>query len=75
MPHGMIDPNSLVRGLKKIVYGHLIEWPNLRRTRALLYTHEEERRLAESALRNLPAGFIVPLGCDDPPSDDRATCR
>jgi len=33
----------------------------------MIYTHEEEQRLAESSVRGLPHGFIVPLGADEPP--------
>lgn len=70
--HGMIDPNSLERKrLKKRVYGRICEWPNLRRAHAMIYTHDEERRLAESAVSGLPRGFVVPLGADDPPQASR----
>src|SRR5262249_32164051 len=72
MPHGMIDPNSLARKqLKKYLYGNLIEWRNLRGAHAMLYTHEEEQRLAESTVRGLPRGYVASLGCDDPPEADR----
>jgi glycosyltransferase involved in cell wall biosynthesis len=72
MPHGMLDPHSLGRKrLRKRLYGRLLEWPNLRAARAIIYTHAEEQRLAESSVHGLPVGHIVPLGADDPPSSDR----
>jgi glycosyltransferase involved in cell wall biosynthesis len=72
MPHGMLDPNSLHRKwIKKQLYGRLVEWPQLRAAAAMVYTHEEERRLAEGSVRGLPAGFLVPLGADPPPEQPR----
>jgi glycosyltransferase involved in cell wall biosynthesis len=72
MPHGMLDPNSLSRkGLKKRIYGQLIEWPYLRRAAGMIYTHSEERRLAAESVAQLPEGHVVPLGADDPPSVSR----
>jgi glycosyltransferase involved in cell wall biosynthesis len=72
MPHGMADPHSLARGwLKKKIYGWLFEWPKIRAAQAMIYTHAEERRLAEQAVSGLPAGHIVPLGADDPPNVPR----
>ena len=63
MPHGMFDENSLKRKwLKKQLYGRLVEWPHIRAAAAMVYTHNEERRLAEGSVRGLPTGFIVPLG-------------
>jgi glycosyltransferase involved in cell wall biosynthesis len=68
MPHGMLDPHSLRRKwLKKWLYGHMLEWPNVRAAQAMIYTHAEEKRLAEQAVSSLPPGHIVPLGADDPP--------
>ena len=72
MPHGMLDPFSLERKwLKKLLYGRLIEWPNLRRAKAMIYTHDAERQLAESSIAGLPSGYIVPLGSDEPPQAGR----
>ena len=72
MPHGMLDPYSLERKwLKKQLYGRLIEWPNLRRAKAMIYTHDAERQLAESSIAGLPSGYIVPLGSDEPPQAGR----
>lgn len=72
MPHGMLDPNSLGRKwLKKRLYGAALEWPNLRRAAGMLYTHEEEQRLAEASVRGLPRGWVAPLGSDVPPEAPR----
>jgi glycosyltransferase involved in cell wall biosynthesis len=74
MPHGMLDPSSIGRKWwKKQLYGRAIEWRNLRRAAAMIYTHEEERRLAEAVVSGLPPGNIVPLGADDPPDVPRET--
>jgi glycosyltransferase involved in cell wall biosynthesis len=68
MPHGMLDPHSLRRKwLKKWLFGHLLEWRNMRAARGMIYTHAEEKRLAEQAVSGLPPGHVVPLGADDPP--------
>src|SRR5262249_22116478 len=73
MPHGMLDPHSLKRKwLKKQLYGRFVEWPNLRRARAVVYTTLEERRLAESSVAGLPPAYMVPLGADDPPAAPNA---
>jgi glycosyltransferase involved in cell wall biosynthesis len=72
MPHGMLDPNSLARKpLRKWVYGRLIQWPQFRAAAAMVYTHAEERRLAEQSVARLPPGFVVPLGADEPPPESR----
>jgi len=72
MPHGMLDPFSLRRKwLKKQLYGRACEWPNMRRAAAMIYTHDNERRLAEHAVPRLPRGWIVPLGTDEPPAESR----
>jgi glycosyltransferase involved in cell wall biosynthesis len=73
MPHGMLDPHSLGRKwLKKQLYGRAIEWPNLRAASAMIYTHDDERQLAESAVARLPRGHVVTLGADAPPDAPRA---
>lgn len=69
MPHGMLDPHSVSRkSSKKKLIGRLVQWPQLRRSAGMIYTHDEERQLAESTCDGLPPGFIVPLGADTPPS-------
>ena len=68
--HGMLDPNSLSRkSSKKKLYGRLIEFPRLRRASGMIYTHKEEQALANSSCSGLPAGYVVPLGADEPPSE------
>ena len=68
MPHGMADPHSLrSKWLKKKLYGQMLEWPNVRAARAAIYTHEEEKRLAEQSMAWLPKGHIVLPGVDNPP--------
>ena len=72
MPHGMFDSNSLRRKwLKKQLYGRFVEWREVRAAAAMVYTHAEERRLAEESVPCLPPGFIVPLGADSPPDATR----
>ncbi len=74
--HGMLDPHSVARkGLKKRLYGDMVEWPALRRAAAIVVTHKEEYRLAEQSVKNLPRGYVVALGADNPPSEDRALLR
>lgn len=73
MPHGMLDPHSLARKrYKKMLFGALIEWSHLRGAAGMIYTHAEERRLAESMVTRLSDGHVVPLATDDPPQIERA---
>ncbi len=44
----------------------------MRAAQAMVYTHAEERRLAEEAVAGLPAGRIVPFGADEPPALERS---
>jgi glycosyltransferase involved in cell wall biosynthesis len=37
----------------------------------MVYTHAEEQRLAESAVKGLPRGYVAPLGADCPPDEPR----
>lgn len=68
--HGMIDPNSLSRkSWKKGLYSRLVEFPQLRKATGMIYTHEEELRLAESQCAGLAKGHVIPLAADDPPGD------
>ena len=67
-PHGMLDPHSMGRKpWKKWIYGHLVEWRAIRRAKAVIFTHAEEERLARTTCSDLPQGFVVPLGTEDPP--------
>lgn len=65
-PLGTLDPWSLER--KKRQKQWLLQWPVgqiLRAASGMHYTTAEEMRLAEGAVRGLPAGFVVPVGVDD----------
>jgi glycosyltransferase involved in cell wall biosynthesis len=63
MPHGMLDPYSLsVKALKKSIYLQLFERHNIAGARRMIYTTEEEERLATLAGLRLPPGELIPLG-------------
>jgi glycosyltransferase involved in cell wall biosynthesis len=65
-PHGALDPWSLrrKRWQKRLVMA-VGARAMLRGARAIQYTTDAERRLAEKELPWLPAGAIVPLAVDD----------
>lgn len=72
--HGMLDPWSLgadrAKYLKKRLYWRLIEHRVLRDARAVLFTAEEERRLARAGLRPWQSNdIVVPFGTSSPPGD------
>ena len=70
--HGMMDPNSLARkSWKKNLYSRFVQWPQLRKAAGMIFTHEEEARLAADQCDGLAKGFVVPLAADDPPCEDR----
>ncbi len=72
--HGMLDPYSMGRkSWKKLLYGRIFEFPALRSAAGMIFTHSEEERLARQTCFNLPRGYVVPLGTDDPPFEDRQT--
>jgi glycosyltransferase involved in cell wall biosynthesis len=76
MPHGMLDPYSLsVKRLRKTLYLWLIERRNVMSAQRLVYTTEEEERLAGRGIGSPPQGAVVPLGGDAPwqDSDDLAS--
>ncbi len=76
MPHGMLDPRSLARKwVRKVAYGRLFEFPRARAAAGLIYTTDEERRLAERSVRSLPRGHVVPLGTDQPPGPREELAR
>ncbi|WP_299938736.1 glycosyltransferase [uncultured Pelagimonas sp.] len=67
-PHGMLDPYSVgQKALKKRLYLALIERATLRGAARMLFTAEDERRLAEPVTGPLPSAVIA-LGADAPPS-------
>ena len=37
----------------------------------MIFTHEEEERLAREQCAGLPQGYVIPLAADDPPCEDR----
>lgn len=67
-PHGMLDPYSFdQKRLKKQVYLALFERGTLKGTAKMLFTAEEERRLAAPLTGPLPSS-VVALGADRPPA-------
>jgi glycosyltransferase involved in cell wall biosynthesis len=71
-PHGMLDPHSMGRKpWKKKLYGKLVEFPQLRKAAGLFFTHPEEERLARETCSQLPRGYVVPLGTEEPPAESR----
>lgn len=78
-PHGMLDPHALGRkGLKKSVYGALVEFPLLRQATGMIYTCEHERAVSVDAVPNLPRGFVVANGVTPrsaPPAAEVAAFR
>jgi glycosyltransferase involved in cell wall biosynthesis len=73
MPHGMLDPYSLsVKRWRKKLYLWAIECKNLRSAGRIIYTTEEEVRLAASQFCSLPQGVVIPLGGDAPVEDAEA---
>lgn len=74
MPHGYLDPYSLaVKRYRKLAYRWAIEGRTLRGARRIIYTADEEQRLATSAVKNLPRGVVVPLGGDAPLDNTKLT--
>lgn len=67
-PHGMLDPWSMAqKHLKKRIYLALIEARTIRGAARMLYTAEDERRLAEPITGPGPSAVIA-LGADRPPA-------
>ena len=75
MPHGMLDPyfqrasGRKLKAIRNYVYWKLIESKLLNRADGILFTCEEERRLAREPFRPYrPKGeHVVGLGSDQPP--------
>jgi glycosyltransferase involved in cell wall biosynthesis len=77
-PHGMLDPwfrlRYPLRHAKKLLYWHLAERRVLADARAVLFTCEEERRLARATFPQYQAAeAIVCLGTATPPTDAEAS--
>lgn len=73
-PHGMLDPwfrrRYPLKHLKKAIYWRLVEYRVLRDSRLVVFTCEEERRLARESFR--PYGFregVANLGVAIPSGD------
>jgi glycosyltransferase involved in cell wall biosynthesis len=67
MPHGMLDPYSLkVKRWRKALYLWAVERTNILAAQRLIYTTEEEARLAATRDLPLPKGVVIPLGGDAP---------
>ena len=76
-PHGMLDPwfnrTYPLKRLKKQLYWWLAEAHVLRHAAAVLFTCEEERRLARTAFRPWNCReVVVNYGCATPPPADAA---
>ncbi|PRY81489.1 glycosyltransferase involved in cell wall biosynthesis [Marivita geojedonensis] len=66
-PHGMLDPYSIgQKPWKKRLYLAVIEGRTIRGASQLLFTAEEERRLA-NPITGETSSAIIPLGADAPP--------
>jgi glycosyltransferase involved in cell wall biosynthesis len=73
MPHGMLDPYSLsVKRWRKALYLWAVERKNIRSAQRLIYTTDEEARLAANAISPLPNGVVIPLGGDAPAGNSLA---
>jgi glycosyltransferase involved in cell wall biosynthesis len=73
-PHGMLDPwfkaNYPLKHLKKYLYWHWADYRLLRDARAVLFTCEEERRLArQSFLAYRAREVVVDYGTSSPPGE------
>jgi len=72
MPHGMLDPYSLtVKRWRKALYLWAIERRNILAAQRLIYTTEEEMRLAAIESPTAPKGVVVPLGGEVPCEDSK----
>lgn len=75
--HGMLDPYfkrvAPAKHLKKWIYWLLAEFWVLRSAFRVLFTTDEEARLAEQSFwLHQWKGFVVPYGCARPPADSAA---
>jgi glycosyltransferase involved in cell wall biosynthesis len=73
MPHGMLDSYSLkVKRWRKALYFWAVERTNILAAQRLIYTTEEEARLAATGVLPLPKGVVIPLGGDAPADNSAA---
>ena len=76
MPHGMLDPyfqraeGRKLKALRNYIYWKLVESKLVNRAHGLLFTCEEERRLAREPFRPYrpKRELVVGLGADQPPA-------
>jgi glycosyltransferase involved in cell wall biosynthesis len=69
-PHGMLDPYSFAqKRLKKRAYLETIERKTLSAASRILFTADDEKRLAEGTIGAIPNAEVIPLGADRPPKD------
>ena len=66
-PHGMLDPwfkySNRIKHLKKMIYWLLVEYKVLKNASGVIFTCEEEKRLARSTFRPFKCNALVaPLG-------------
>jgi glycosyltransferase involved in cell wall biosynthesis len=74
-PHGMLDPwfkrASRLKHLKKTLYFHLRERAVLCDAACVVFTADDEERLAHASFGRLPIrSAVVPLGVVRPPAED-----
>jgi len=75
MPHGMLDPwfqrarHRRLKALRNRIWWHVVEASTVRRCDGLLFTTEEERRLASTTFPGYrpAAEAVIGLGTDAPP--------
>lgn len=80
MPHGMLDPwfqlasHRRLKALRNRLWWFLVERATIRRADGLIFTSQEERRMASIGFRDLPPvrGWVVGLGTDGPPDSHPA---
>jgi len=77
LPHGMLDPwfktTYPLKHLKKFLYWHWADYRVLRDARAVLFTSEEERRLARLSFSRYTAReVVINYGTKSPPQDAQA---
>lgn len=76
MPHGMLDPYSLaVRRWRKALYLFALERRSMHLARRIVFTTEEEARLAKLQRWPLSTPVVIPLGGDAPPGDRSLMAR
>lgn len=72
-PHGMLDPYSFgQKKLKKRTYLAAIERKTISAASRILFTADDERRLAEQTFGDIPHAAVVPLGADPLPTQKSA---